>query len=223
MGLPGWGTQWWNGSGVKFTAVVTFMDHPGADELTAVQDSVIKFGKAQRDQVYYVVPEIQAGILRMGYTGWAVNQWGPLAFDLGSSNYYLGVSALPGATVSTDSEDTNYPFGNLFDYNHSSVWRSDASTSAWFVAACSPGAKPVAQAVLLDHNLTNAAIITLEANASDSWASPAYSKNLIWTETNIREDIGQTYQYWRLVISDPGNPSGYLTASTFFLGSSSLI
>lgn len=50
--------------------------------------------------------------------------------------------------------------------------------------------------------MSDEVVVTLEANSSDSWDSPLYSKELIYTESALYLDLDETYQYFRLVFSD---------------------
>lgn len=218
LGVDGWGTSPFNASGLKFAIIVKFMAHIDDDTKAAVNASIESFGKAARDIVYYDIPSLPAGILRMGVGAFGVDSFGPLWFDLDSTRYYLSDSVKNGATASTDSEDVDNPLSNLFAYNQGTFWQSDSATSAWLKLQLSPGSRYAAHLALLDHNLSNSATITLEAHTSDSWGSPAYSQAITWTEEHIVFTVGQTYQWWRLVISDPTNTDGYLTASTLHLG-----
>lgn len=67
------------------------------------------------------------------------------------------------------------------------------------------------------------ATVKLQANATDSWASPAFSKTLPWNEFGIY-DYGKfglhssAMRYWRIEITDIDNPRGYVEISSIFLG-----
>lgn len=61
------------------------------------------------------------------------------------------------------------------------------------------------KALLVDiGNMTSSVTVTLEGNSTNEWTSPAYSEELLYTETALYLDLDQTYQYYRLVFNDPG-------------------
>jgi hypothetical protein len=71
--------------------------------------------------------------------------------------------------------------------------------------------------------ISPSAVITLQANSSDSWASPAYEKVLTYGEDNIVEIdtdglFDTTYRYARLLIEDLENALGYVQLGVLYLG-----
>ncbi len=215
FGRPGFGLKPM-GSRDGFLAVIEFLDRLTDDELEAVEASVALTGQAFRDTVVYRVPAAPLGLWVFGVAPFGLTAMGPLWFDHAGGRYYLGAYLLAGATIYADSEAQDYPLANLFDHNRGTYWRSVGAT-AWLKADLA-AAKQVKGLVLLDHNLTSGATITLAANDVDDWGSPPYSAAISWAEGNIVYTLDQTYRYWRLTIDDPDNPDGYLTASVLHLG-----
>lgn len=68
------------------------------------------------------------------------------------------------------------------------------------------------------HNLTSGASIALSANDTDSWGSPSYSAEVAWSSRNAGLYLDQTYRYWRVDFSDPGNADGFLRVGDLYLG-----
>lgn len=66
--------------------------------------------------------------------------------------------------------------------------------------------------------VTPSGSITLEANTSDSWGSPAYSQSLTITEDLLVFYLDQTYQWWRVSIQDYGTPLGVIEIGEMYLG-----
>lgn len=70
--------------------------------------------------------------------------------------------------------------------------------------------------------LTSDAVLTIQANATNTWASPAVSQAL--TVDNNYEVVShfftsaQSYRYWRLVIHDPKNTDLYIELGMIWLG-----
>lgn len=72
--------------------------------------------------------------------------------------------------------------------------------------------------------LTPSAVVTLQANSSDSWTSPAYSQVLTGDENGYYKIQatalhGTPMRYWRLKIVDQTNPNGYIEFAKVYLGS----
>lgn len=72
---------------------------------------------------------------------------------------------------------------------------------------------------LLDHNISSSATLTLKANSSDAWTSPAYSQAI----SNPEHDptiyyLSESYRYWRVSINDPDNSDGYIRTGELYLG-----
>jgi hypothetical protein len=78
---------------------------------------------------------------------------------------------------------------------------------------------PVPALLLADHNLTPGARATLLADDQpDHWQAPAFSQELAITRPHLCAWPGVSHRYWRLVLEDPGNPAGCITASLLYLG-----
>jgi len=70
---------------------------------------------------------------------------------------------------------------------------------------------------LIGHNFSAAATITLEANTSDAWLTPAFTRTLTWAAFIAETFTLQTYRYWRLRIQDATNPAN-LEIGIVYLG-----
>lgn len=72
--------------------------------------------------------------------------------------------------------------------------------------------------VLGHHNLSPQASVSILANDQDQWSAPAFTlvPNLTSPHLVCFPEMG--YRYWRLELSDPANPDGYLRAAQLFLG-----
>lgn len=62
--------------------------------------------------------------------------------------------------------------------------------------------KSVGAAIIDIGNLTDSATVTLEANTSDSWTSPAYTASMTYGTTCYYKTLSETYRYWRISIED---------------------
>jgi len=113
------------------------------------------------------------------------------------------------ATISSSSEASELPDDNAVDDFVAKVWRTTADTGQWLKFNLG-SAKKITMVAIFGHNLTSGATITLEANSSDSWETPAYTKALTWNEKAIVEFLDQTYQWWRITFEDEYNPAEYI-------------
>lgn len=113
------------------------------------------------------------------------------------------------AAITTASEVTGLPAENVAQEFVGKVWRSTADTGQWVKFDLGSAGK-ITMLAIFGHNLTSAAVVTLEANSSDDWTSPPYSKALTWNALAIVEFLDQTYRWWRITIEDGANPDGYI-------------
>ena len=74
--------------------------------------------------------------------------------------------------------------------------------------------------ILYDHNLTPEATVTLMGDDDASWGSPAFSETVPVSSGRIIHYLSapSSYRYWRVEISDPSNPDGYVEIGHLYLG-----
>jgi hypothetical protein len=80
-------------------------------------------------------------------------------------------------------------------------------------------AKAVDKIMVYSYNLTDTATILIEANATNVWTAPSFT--LTYTQANsfgYSTFTTETYRYWRISISDAGNPDGYVEISNIYIG-----
>jgi hypothetical protein len=72
--------------------------------------------------------------------------------------------------------------------------------------------------------LGNSAVVKIQANATNTWTSPAVNQTLTISDTyeiaSHYFSTTQSYRYWRVVVEDPGNPNGYLELGVVWIGKS---
>ena len=117
--------------------------------------------------------------------------------------YSVGNLITASALVSVASEDSVFVKENLYNARQSKPYRTTAKTSQYVVLNFGTDRPTILG--ILNHNLTNAATIKLQANSSDSWGSPPYDQTITWRELNIYFTFSQDYPYWRVTIDDSGN------------------
>lgn len=128
----------------------------------------------------------------------------------------------PGANVisvtSTAAGDHNKK--NLTTTPLRETWRStDASTQEIVLQANDTDVIPNVFA-LLNHNLSENAIVHLYGNNSNSWATPTFSTTILWNKKHMCyvADIGTAFQYYKVKIQDAGNPCGYIEVGKIVAG-----
>jgi hypothetical protein len=128
--------------------------------------------------------------------------------------------------ITTSTANTNFPASNLKHPFRSKRWRSTGVTSEWVVFDLST-TEAIDSVVLMWSKedgilLSNTATVTIQANATNVWTSPAVSQVLTINNTyelaSYYFTSAQNYRYWRVLITDPGNPNGFLELGVCWLG-----
>jgi hypothetical protein len=133
-----------------------------------------------------------------------------------SYNNYLDTLTSTAITVLTVA--TNYPFTNAQDQRLSQQYRTTAVTSQTIILDLG-SAKSISTAAIISHNFTSSVSVTIDANTSNSWGSPATSKTIIYNAGMMLNFFTPvSYQWWRFTISDPTNTNGYLSIGRLWLG-----
>lgn len=110
------------------------------------------------------------------------------------------------------------PFGpgKTLDLDRNTYWQSTGDSSENIVVDLG-SAQAVTAFLIGDHNLTAGATITLQANSSNSWGSPAYSQ-VVTVQDPAYLYLSQTYRYWRVLLADASNPDGYIKIGELYIG-----
>ena len=117
------------------------------------------------------------------------------------------------------TEDLLYPATNVQNQRLSKRWRSTAATAQTVVVDLG-SAQAVDTVAILGHSLTTSAVVSIDANATDSWAGPSWTTSLTALTGPILKYLAaaQTYQYWRFNLSDSSAASNYVEAGRLWLG-----
>ena len=125
-------------------------------------------------------------------------------------------------TITASSQATGFPASNVAHIWHTRHWRTTAISGQWIKFDL--GSIKQTQCVIIKyHNkLSTSGYIAIEANSSDSWASPAFSENM---GDYVEDEIliyffpaDKWYRWWRIYINDPDNTDGYLRMGRIYLG-----
>jgi hypothetical protein len=135
---------------------------------------------------------------------------------------YYNYCDLDSTTITASTENAFFPASNLKDPRSTKVFRSTASSASVVFDFGSPVAIDVFACV--PHFANGFGFIgslTLEANATNTWGSPAFTTTItsgadIDTTFQVayKEFTEQTYRYWRV----SGSGASYLELSRVYLG-----
>ena len=123
------------------------------------------------------------------------------------------------ATITYSSETYLYEASNVVTIDSLETWRSDDVDDYLVFEVDTAGDYDCIG--IKNHNFTSGVTITLEANSSDSWGSPAFSETIDYREDTIFQYFtapGSDYAFWRIHIEDATNIDLYLEVGTIYLG-----
>lgn len=117
-------------------------------------------------------------------------------------------------TISASGEASNFPVTNVQHPHLIKRWRTlSVAAEQWVLFDAGPGETIDADtAIIAAHNFTPSAVITVEANSADSWASAPYSATAVYTSAMIVVNAStlQSYRFWRIGITDTSNGDDYI-------------
>lgn len=131
--------------------------------------------------------------------------------------------------TATSTETGDFSVNNLNTDIVEQVWRSQAGTMSAILACDTqiPQGITVDTLALLGHNLTTSATVTVEASNSNTFSPVGFSVGLNVTKENAYYIAPtfptQQFRYWRLVISDPTNPMGFVQIGTVVFGNTIIL
>ena len=132
---------------------------------------------------------------------------------------YLNLVDQDATIITASTEDAFYPASNLKDPRTTKKFRTTATSGNVvfdFITTEAVDTIMVRGDALSGRGFTGT--LTVEANATDSWGSPAYTSTLTFSDDN---NIGfnvltsdESYRYWRIV----GSGTSYLELSNICIG-----
>lgn len=111
-------------------------------------------------------------------------------------------------TMTPSSENVAYPKANIYDTYGTQVFKFTGYTDENIVFDAGSGNTIQFNSMaIVNHNLTSAATITIQGNATDSWGTPSFSKTVTWREYMTYDFFASTsnYRYARLRVQDATN------------------
>lgn len=123
------------------------------------------------------------------------------------------------AEISVISENPNYPKENVQDTRLSKRYRTSSDAEQRIIFGSSTGNITATYAVVLGHNVSDAATINIEGNATDSWGSPTFSQAMTKQgDVYIAEFTSAAFDFWSIEIDDPTNSDNYIEVGFVFIG-----
>lgn len=128
------------------------------------------------------------------------------------------------ATWTATESYATLPVANLADPVRSKVWRAPSATGTQTLKAKLGAAYAIGGLALVGSNITTDSTITIQANSSDSWGSPAFTSSITpWDAGDsgvmvVYFGAAQTYQWWRVMVTNMTNPDGYIEIGVVVLG-----
>lgn len=124
-----------------------------------------------------------------------------------------------GVVLTPTTEASSFPVANTQDARLSRVWRTTTAASVQRVVLDAGAPISVDTVAILGHNITAAATITLEGNATDSWGAPTVSETVAHQPgVMLHAFTSASLRYWRLSVTDTGNPAGFIEIGRVMLG-----
>lgn len=131
------------------------------------------------------------------------------SFDLGNRDVNNpGVNILSVSSTAVGDFDK----ANLTTESVRHGWRSASILSFQDIVIQAEQVAQIDTFAILGHNLTEDAVIIIQANIADNWVAPPFSMTVPWTKKNIVlcQDFGDEYEFYRVRLLDPANPCGYI-------------
>lgn len=143
-------------------------------------------------------------------------------FRIIDENYLFEESVV----LTASTEDTAFPVSNLTKFQLAKVWRMTSLTSQSLVIDLQT-AEEIDSFAMLFHpvngvKFTDGATLKLQANATNTWASPAVDVTLSidFTHEIVTHFFtsAQSYRYWRVTFSDALSTYDHLEVAKIILG-----
>jgi hypothetical protein len=149
------------------------------------------------------------------------------------ANILIGYgNAVELSTLGGGSWNASYPLNNLKDPRLALTARTSNTLAASSTITADLGAARRIRVVgLVNHNLSAAATVKVQA-ATDSgytsvvldtgnlpaWPAGTVAAAMTYPRPTVGVAVDGTYRYWRVVITDTGNPAGYIRLGRLFVG-----
>lgn len=131
---------------------------------------------------------------------------------------FLSNNLVETASLAASTANAQYPVANIQDDFRTKVWRSTSNSDN--VVFDLGSIEDVDYLAIVDNWKSGFGIatVTVEANATDVWTSPAFTTTLTLDSTfgvSFKSITEQSYRYWRFVVT---STLGYCELSNVFIG-----
>lgn len=139
-------------------------------------------------------------------------------FSVGNFN-----TTFPGVNVIsvTSTADGDFSKANLTSTPLREVWRSaTADTTQEIIIRADETTTVVNIFAILNHNLSSLAVVELQAAFDSSFTAPAFTISFPYNSLHLLllQDLGIPYNYYKIKITDPTNPCGYIQIGKIVAG-----
>jgi hypothetical protein len=126
---------------------------------------------------------------------------------------------LSGSAITASSSNSSYPLSNLNSLPISKPFRFTGATSENLQIDLG-SAKTISLVALVNHNLTSAATITINAGASANPDGSTFTTTIPWKLYDAWKVLNpaQTYRYWKIIIADSSNPNAFIQLGYGLMG-----
>lgn len=132
----------------------------------------------------------------------------------------LGSNDVKTATITPGSESAGYEFDTALKETRLSRKCRTIGVTAEYIVFNLGSAKAIDYIAILGHNFTTSVNAHIQANATDVWTAPSIDQHITYAADSMIYEFAsaETYQYWRLLITDTTNTDGYLQISKVYIG-----
>lgn len=142
-------------------------------------------------------------------------------FSVGQYDYLNPGSNIISVTSEADGDHSKT---NLTTTPLRETWRSNNSIAGFqdIIIQANDLADAPDTFALLNHNLSDIAVVQLQGSMTVSFASPAFTVSIPWSKKHMvyLQDLGIAYPYYRIRILDPTNPCGFIEVGRIVAGTS---
>lgn len=136
---------------------------------------------------------------------------------------FLSNNLAEGSILTASSENAQFPVSNILDDRRTKVFRSNSNSDNLVIDM--GNAEDVDSFAVVDNwqGGFGFTTLTLEANGTDDWGSPAFSEVISFDNefgVGVKEFTEVSYRFWRIVMT---GSLGYCELSNFFIGKASKV
>lgn len=132
----------------------------------------------------------------------------------------------PGGNVIsvTSTADGDHGKVNLTTTPLRETWRSASSIGGFIdiVFEANDTSDAPDTFALLNHNLTELAVVQLQGSMTSDFSAPAFTVQFVWSKKHmvLLQDVGIAYNYYRFRVLDPTNDCGFIEIGRIIAGTS---